>query len=129
MNRTEIVNRTELSDTIYKACLEQGLVSALAGNLGRNINVSLWFSVTACDAGIEQLELSVRSYNALRRAGIETVSQLVVGFNEGRIKSVRNLGAKSFREIQTRILVYGFEQLTEKEKRHFILDLVEKNAR
>ena len=129
MNRTEIVNRTELSDTIYKACLEQGLVSALAGNLGRNINVSLWFSVTACDAGIEQLELSVRSYNALRRAGIETVSQLVVGFNEGRIKSVRNLGAKSYREIQTRILVYGFEQLTEKEKRHFILDLVEKNAR
>ena len=129
MNRTEIVNRTELSDTIYKACLEQGLVSALAGNLGRNINVSLWFSVTACDAGIDQLELSVRSYNALRRAGIETVSQLVVGFNEGRIKSVRNLGAKSFREIQTRILVYGFEQLTEKEKRHFILDLVEKNAR
>ena len=129
MNRTEIVNRTELSDTIYKACLEQGLVSALAGNLGRNINVSLWFSVTACDAGIEQLELSVRSYNALRRAGIETVSQLVVGFNEGRIKSVRNLGAKSFREIQTRILVYGFELLTEKEKRHFILDLVEKNAR
>ncbi|MCI7249282.1 MAG: hypothetical protein MR492_06885 [Clostridiales bacterium] len=129
MNRTEIVNRTELADTIYKACLEQGLVSALAGNLGRNINVSLWFSVTACDAGIEQLELSVRSYNALRRAGIETVSQLVVGFNEGRIKSVRNLGAKSFREIQTRILVYGFEQLTEKEKRHFILDLVEKNAR
>lgn len=129
MNRTEIVNRTELSDTIYKACLEQGLVSALAGNLGRNINVSLWFSVTACDAGIEQLELSVRSYNALRRAGIETVSQLVVGFNEGRIKSIRNLGAKSFREIQTRILVYGFEQLTEKEKRHFILDLVEKNAR
>ena len=81
MNRTEIVNRTELSDTIYKACLEQGLVSALACNLGRNINVSLWFSVTACDAGIEQLELSVRSYNALRRAGIETVSQLVVGFN------------------------------------------------
>ena len=129
MNRTEIVNRTELSDTIYKACLEQGLVSALAGNLGRNINVSLWFSVTACDAGIDQLELSVRSYNALRRAGIETVSQLVVGFNEGRIKSVRNLGAKSFREIQTRILVYGFELLTEKEKRHFILDLVEKNAR
>ena len=129
MNRTEIVNRTELSDTIYKACLEQGLVSALAGNLGRNINVSLWFSVTACDAGIEQLELSVRSYNALRRAGIETVSQLVVGLNEGRIKSVRNLGAKSFREIQTRILVYGFEQMTEKEKRHFILDLVEKNAR
>ena len=129
MNRTEIVNRTELSDTIYKACLEQGLVSALAGNLGRNINVSLWFSVTACDAGIEQLELSVRSYNALRRAGIETVSQLVVGFNEGRIKSVRNLGAKSFREIQTRILVYGFELLTEKEKRHVILDLVEKNAR
>ena len=129
MNSTEIGNRTELSDTIYKACLEQGLVSALAGNLGRNINVSLWFSVTACDAGIEQLELSVRSYNALRRAGIETVSQLVVGFNEGRIKSVRNLGAKSFREIQTRILVYGFEQLTEKEKRHFILDLVEKNAR
>ena len=129
MNRTEIVNRTELSDTIYKACLEQGRVSALAGTLGRNINVSLWFSVTACDAGIDQLELSVRSYNALRRAGIETVSQLVVGFNDGRIKSVLNLGAKSFREIQTRILVYGFEQLTEKEKRHFILDLVEKNAR
>lgn len=129
MNRTEIINRTKLADTIYETCLEQGLAPALDTHFGSGINISIGFSAMSGDTGIENLELSVRSLNALRRAGIKTVRELIDGLNEGRIKSIRNLGAKSFREIQTRILVYGFEQLTEKEKRDFILNLIESNAR
>ena len=74
------------------------------------------------------MALSVRSYNALRRANIITIGDLIERLNEGGLKTVRNLGTKSFSEIQTKIMVYGFEQLSEKEKLEFFYYLVENNA-
>ena len=47
---------------------------------------------------IEDLDLSVRSYNALRRAGIKTVQELVDHTKE-EIEHIHNLGKKSLREI------------------------------
>jgi DNA-directed RNA polymerase alpha subunit len=41
---------------------------------------------------------------------------------------IRNLGKKTFNEIQTKILVFGYERLTEKEKQQFFVDLVERNC-
>lgn len=48
--------------------------------------------------------------------------------NEGDLKSIRNLGAKSYSEIQTKMLVYGFDRLSEKEKYEFFCRLVENNT-
>lgn len=47
---------------------------------------------------IEKLELSVRSYNCLRRANIHTVGELCAK-SETQLRKVRNLGIKSFYEI------------------------------
>ena len=40
---------------------------------------------------------------------------------------IRNLGAKSFREIKTKILAFGYERLSQNEKRNFFTYLVENN--
>ena len=47
---------------------------------------------------IEELDLSVRSFNCLKRAGIDTVEDLISKTEEEMIK-VRNLGKKSLEEV------------------------------
>lgn len=51
---------------------------------------------------IEELDLSVRSYNCLKRAGINTVEELIQRTEEDMMK-VRNLGKKSLEEVVTKL--------------------------
>lgn len=55
---------------------------------------------------IEELDLSVRSYNCLKRAGINTVQELTTKTDEDMMK-VRNLGRKSLEEVQHKLLELG----------------------
>ena len=55
---------------------------------------------------IEELDLSVRSYNCLKRAGINTVDELVQR-NEEEMMKVRNLGRKSLEEVQQKLATLG----------------------
>lgn len=55
---------------------------------------------------IEELDLSVRSYNCLKRAGINTVSELCAKTEEEMIK-VRNLGKKSLEEVTQKLGAIG----------------------
>ena len=55
---------------------------------------------------IEELDLSVRSYNCLKRAGINTVDELVQR-NEEEMMKVRNLGRKSLEEVQQKLSALG----------------------
>jgi len=63
------------------------------------------------DMKIEDLVLSVRSYNCLKRAGIETIGELTAKSEEDMIK-VRNLGRKSLKEIKEKLenLGLGFKK-------------------
>lgn len=55
---------------------------------------------------IEELDLSVRSYNCLKRAGINTVQELTQKSEEDMMK-VRNLGRKSLEEVQEKLVDLG----------------------
>lgn len=55
---------------------------------------------------IEELDLSVRSYNCLKRAGINTVDELIKRTEEDMMK-VRNLGKKSLEEVQRKLAELG----------------------
>ncbi|MBP1933053.1 DNA-directed RNA polymerase subunit alpha [Ammoniphilus resinae] len=55
---------------------------------------------------IEELDLSVRSYNCLKRAGINTVQELTLKSEEDMMK-VRNLGRKSLEEVQEKLAELG----------------------
>lgn len=56
---------------------------------------------------IEELDLSVRSYNCLKRAGINSVQELVLKSEEDMMK-VRNLGKKSLEEVEQKLAALGF---------------------
>ena len=57
---------------------------------------------------IEELDLSVRSYNCLKRAGINTVEELVNKTEEEMMK-VRNLGRKSLEEVEQKLDALGLK--------------------
>ena len=56
---------------------------------------------------IEELDLSVRSFNCLKRAGINTVEDLINKSEEDMMK-VRNLGRKSLEEVVWKLASLGF---------------------
>ena len=60
------------------------------------------------EMNIDELELSVRSYNCLKRAGINTVNDLIEKSAEEMMK-VRNLGKKSFDEVKEKLHSLGYD--------------------
>ncbi|MBR3364762.1 MAG: DNA-directed RNA polymerase subunit alpha [Solobacterium sp.] len=56
---------------------------------------------------IEDLDLSVRSYNCLKRAGIQTVDELTQK-TEDEMMRVRNLGKKSLKEVKDKLIELGY---------------------
>ncbi len=63
---------------------------------------------------IEDLDLSVRSFNCLKRAGINTVEDLINKTEEDMMK-VRNLGRKSLEEVVQKLSSLGFSLQQEDE--------------
>ncbi|MGX7348105.1 DNA-directed RNA polymerase subunit alpha [Aerococcus vaginalis] len=66
------------------------------------------------DMTIEELDLSVRSYNCLKRASINRVEELV-NMTEADMMKVRNLGRKSLEEVKQKLASLGLS-LKEEEK-------------
>ncbi len=69
---------------------------------------------TVLQMNIDELELSVRSYNCLKRAGINTVEELCNKTSEDMMK-VRNLGRKSLEEVLAKLKELGL-QLSAREE-------------
>ena len=67
--------------------------------------------VNVMNMSIDELELSVRSYNCLKRAGINTVSELTNKTPDEMMK-VRNLGRKSLEEVLEKLKDLGLELKT-----------------
>ena len=63
---------------------------------------------------IEELDLSVRSFNCLKRAGIDTVEDLINKTEDEMIK-VRNLGKKSLEEVEQKLHSLGLDLKKEEE--------------
>jgi DNA-directed RNA polymerase subunit alpha len=63
---------------------------------------------------IEELDMSVRSFNCLKRAGIDTVEDLTNRTEEDMIK-VRNLGKKSLEEVINKLHSFGLELRKEED--------------
>ena len=66
------------------------------------------------EMSIEEMDLSVRSYNCLKRAGIHTIEDLTKKTEENMLK-VRNLGKKSLDEVILKLNSYGLK-LKEQEE-------------
>lgn len=63
-------------------------------------------TVKGTNMPIEELDLTVRSYNCLKRAGIENVDELTQRIEDEMLR-IRNLGKKSFKEIKEKLQAIG----------------------
>ncbi len=80
------------------------------------------------EMSIDELELSVRSYNCLKRAGINTVEELTNRTPEDMMK-VRNLGRKSLEEVLAKLKELGLQPNVKVKSNLFIENLAEHQAR
>jgi DNA-directed RNA polymerase subunit alpha len=69
------------------------------------------------DTPIEELDLSVRSYNCLKRSGITKVGQVLM-MNEEDLLAVRNFGEKSLNELRERLVARNFLPNVRQVDRH-----------
>lgn len=60
------------------------------------------------ERAVEDLELTVRSYNCLKREGVDTIGQLAT-MTEEELMNIRNLGMKSVDEIRSKLTEYGYQ--------------------
>ncbi len=60
----------------------------------------------ATSVSIDDLELSVRSYNCLKRSGIRTIQELA-NMTRADVEKIKNLGKTSLREIRKKLQDYG----------------------
>ena len=81
------------------------------------------------NAGIEDLDLSVRSYNCLRRAGHHTVGDIVNSISCGDdLKAIRSCGEKSIEEIMIKLFVFNYECLSPEMQKKCMVQLTELNG-
>ena len=84
-------------------------VSLAAKVLSEHLNLFIDLSQEkVLEMNIDELELSVRSYNCLKRAGINTVAELINRTPEDMMK-VRNLGRKSLEEVLAKLKELGLQ--------------------
>lgn len=67
------------------------------------------------DLSIEELELSVRAYNCLKRANIYTVGDLLKK-TERELMDIKNFGKKSADEVIERLKAFGFQMAKDKDE-------------
>ena len=95
-----------------RECRELHEICSRLGNLGRRLRFPVYLGKELLETPIEELELSVRSFNCLRRAGMATVGDLVqnIDTREDLLK-IRNLGRRSAYELGLRqprkAFIYG----------------------
>ena len=107
---------------------DRGLIQAIHDVYKANIHIEIGFSSAACETSIDDINFSVRSQNALKRAGLFTVRNVIEAISNDELLRIRNLGKKSLTEIKTRILAFGYDQLSAAGKAEFIRDLINRNT-
>lgn len=92
-----LIDHLELLTNVHEAVKDSG--SFIKEAQGDPVNKGLVMM-------IEDLDLSVRSYNCLKRAGIQTVEELTMKTEEEMMR-VRNLGKKSLKEVKEKLQAIG----------------------
>jgi DNA-directed RNA polymerase subunit alpha len=115
--------------TLFERAEKIGLISTLAP-FGNDIKISIPLSQKFCDKSIDDMDLSVRASNGLKRSGAMTVRELTdTIMSEKGLDTVRNLGKKSISEIKTKLLYLAYNELNDKEKQAFWSDFIELNSK
>lgn len=122
MKRENVVNE------LIASADRNGLIPTLYTTFGNSVKVSIPFSKKTLESRVDDIDFSVRSSNALKRTGLMQIGEVVEAIEDERLPKVRNLGKKSYVEIQTKLLALGYSKLTEAEKKRFFYDVLDRNG-
>lgn len=101
---------------------------ALFEKYGERLRFPVYLGPAFTEALIEELNLSVRSYNCLKRAGICTVGDLVERIdNRTDLLKIRNLGTRSADEIMEAIMDFQYSLLSYDDKARYLKRVAEMN--
>ena len=77
---------------------------------------------------IDALDLSVRSFNSLKRADFHTIGDVAQQVASGReLKGIRNCGAKSVREIMEHLFLYQYNSLPQDRQDTYLTEIIMMN--
>ena len=114
---------------LLESAEKSGLISTLAA-YGNDIKINIPLSQSLCDKSIDDMNLSVRASNGLKRCGAMTIRELTGAImSEKGLETVRNLGKKSIGEIKTKLLCLAYSDLNNKEKIAFWNEFIELNPK
>lgn len=122
------MDKHELLSLLIQSEKHCGITATLYLYYGANIRVKIGYTRKTCETSIDELQLSVRAWNALKRSGVNTIGELIDVIQGDGLMKIRNLGRKSMVEIKTKILEQGFKDLSEQEKVNFFKYLIENNS-
>jgi len=95
----------------------------------RKGKVIIPYKSSMCDVPMEEILLSVRATNGLKRAGAHTMGKLkAVLEQENGLRNIRNLGVKSEREIKIGFLNYCYSLLSEQEQTAWWQEVMDRNC-
>ena len=107
-----------------------GIMNSLPGvELKEKHNRKFWFRIYVTDRmenmSIEDMDLGVRSYHSLKRAGYNTVGDLLEGIGKGDdLSKIRNCGAKSIREIKEKLFLIQYDSMPSHRQRAYLEEVV-----
>ena len=122
------MKKDEVVTELLKSANENGLVETLFSVFGKTVKVSVPYSKKACETSVDDIEFSVRANNSLKRAGVFFVGDIIDMISNDGLTRIRNLGKKTENEIKTRVMAFGYERLTDIEKKRFFYDILDRNG-
>ena len=100
-------------------------ISAILKEAYGNQKISIPFNDGDFDVPLANLDLSVRSYNALRRHGLVTLDDVIKEFDKHGWSVIKNFGRTSAMEVFEKIIDFAWDNMSDAEKTDFLISVVE----
>ena len=97
---------------------------------GSSFKFRMHMTQSMSDTSLEALDLGVRAYNSLKRAEYNTIGDVVDAISSGSdLKSIRNCGKTSVREIMEHLFLYQYNSLPASKQDDYLIEVVQMNRK
>ena len=97
---------------------------------GSNFKFRMHITHSMGQATLEDLDLKPRAYNSLKRAGYNTVGDVVDAISSGLdLKSIRNCGKTSVREIMEHLFLFQYNSLPPNKQDDYLMEVIQLNSK
>ena len=97
---------------------------------GRSFKFRMYITQSISRASLEDLDLKPRAYNSLKRAGYNTIGDVLDSISAGNdIGSIRNCGKTSKREIMEHLFLYQYNSLPADKQEEYLAEVVQMNRK